>query len=201
MSMPTAADFEVFRQSLTCEEREAIEKWQGSWDKIIRSYQIEGELPDPSIASEEAVTDLVRNFTQAIGKALVCRGPVFRGLSASRYCPKCISYLRFLIAGPDELSFPSHDSASVDEQIARGFCMTEVDDMEKHLAVLLRIDSLTSRFLKPFVHKHKDEGEVVLLKGAKYRKVKTRRSPDPKNGLEYWEVDLVEQPVRDVTTV
>lgn len=66
------------------------------------------------------------------------------------------------------------------------------DDDERTLSVLLVISSVTGKYLKPFQHDAKDEGEVVLLRGSKYRRISAERQLDPKENLEYWIMQVEE---------
>jgi hypothetical protein len=190
-SQPAAADLQRFVAQLTAEEKKAIEWWLNVGAAVLRPYQLDGLIPANSSAAE--MSALEDRLNRALAKAVVCRGIVFRGLSASVWRPEAMDYLGELVTGRGEIVLRSHDSATYSEQMGREWCRTEVDDDPRDLAVLLRIESLTSRHLAPFVHRHKDEQEVVLLKGSRYQRVATRRLPDPKINLTYWEVDLTEQ--------
>jgi hypothetical protein len=183
--------FERFAESLTLEERAAVLQWLNVGYDIIRSFQSGGVIPE--YLSFQQVEALERHFSSALSKAVICTELVFRGLSAGSWRPEHIEFLRSLTHGPEEITLTSHDSATLSEEIGRDWCRIGPDDEERHLSVFLRIQPRTARYLAPFRHQPKDEGEVVLLKGTRYQRTSSRRLPDPKPGLEYWEVDLVEK--------
>ena len=183
--------FEKFAESLTPEERAAVCQWLNVTYDIIRGFQIEGCIPEHLLPQQVEV--LGRHFSAALAKAVVCTETVFRGLSAGNWRPKHIDFLHWLIHDPQEITFPSYDSTTLSEEIGRAYCRTGPDDEERHLSVFLRVQPLTARYLAPFKYKAKDEEEVVLLKGARYKRTNSQRLTDPKLGLEYWEVDLVEE--------
>jgi hypothetical protein len=188
---PHRTCFEKFAESLTLEESAAVRQWLNVGYDIIRGFQSEGGIPEH--LSFQQVEALERYFSNALSKAVVCTEMVFRGLSIGNWRPERIEFLRGLIHGPEEITFPSHDSATLSEEIGRDWCRIGRDDEERHLSVFLRVQPRTARYLVPFKHLAKDEEEVVLLKGARYRRISRRRLPDPKLGLEYWEVDLIEE--------
>jgi hypothetical protein len=186
--------FENFAESLTPEESAVVRFWLNMGYQIIQAFQMDGSVPKGH--SSQHMEPLERQFSSALAKAVVCTETVFRGLSAGgawEVRPGSMVFLSRLIHSPQGISFPSHDSASLLEEIGRGHCYIDPEDEERRLAVLLRVQPRTARYLAPFTHKAKDEEEVVLLKGARYRRTSSRRLPDPKPGLEYWEVDLVEE--------
>jgi hypothetical protein len=186
--------FAAFAASLTPDERVAIERWQGVHYESLRWYQLTGEIPCGSTAVEMAAFE--HAFSSALRKAVVCREPVFRGLSAGRWRPERIDYLFSLVSGTSEIVLRSHDSASRNEARARDWCfLNPADKEERHLAVFLRITPLSARYLAPFLHQAGDEEEVILLKGTIYERISARQIPSGRDGLDYWEIELVEQVV------
>jgi hypothetical protein len=186
--------FERFAESLSPEESAVVRYWLNMGYQIIQAFQMDGSVPEGY--SYQQVKALERHFSSALAKAVVCTETVFRGLSAGGHWevrPGSMDFLSRLIHGPQEISFPTHDSASLSEEIGRGHCYIDPEDQPRRLSVLLRVRPQTARYLAPFRHQAKDEEEVVLLKGARYRRTGSRRLLDPKSDLEYWQVDLVEE--------
>lgn len=190
MPEPSPEDVARFAESLTPGEKAAVEAWLGMGAVVLRAFELCGSVPPQMTREEMAVIE--DDFRRAMAKALLCRQLVFRGLSAGRWRPEAMEYLFSMIQGRETFSIATYDSATASESIGRAFCRLEPDDEERHLAVLMRIRPMTARWLRPFVHRALDETEVVLLKGTHYRRQAVRRLPDPKEGLELWEVDLVE---------
>lgn len=177
--------FHNFECSLTEAEKEAIQTWLNLGYESIREYQRTG-----TCYGNVAVVE--QHLSHALTKAVVCMGTVFRGLSAGNWRPERMDYLRQLLDGPSVWVLPCHDSASELEKIGRGFTYTDSGDEKRHLAILCKIEVKTARYLAPFKHKDRDEGEVVLLKGTRYQRVRKRRLDDPASGLEYWELEWEE---------
>lgn len=109
-------EFERFEQSLTPAEREATHAWLGVWGEAIRDHQLNDGGCDRTCRYE-------LNFSTALGKAVTCTDPVFRGLSTSNnnWRPERIDFLRGLIKGPEEYTLEAHASASTQEEIGRAF--------------------------------------------------------------------------------
>jgi hypothetical protein len=186
--MSTASDdFQQFAERLTEADRRAIKWWLDIGSLFLRQYQMDGSLP--SGVSQAEMDSMEEAFSGALAKAVVCRELVFRGLSASRLLPPELAYVQSFIHGPSEIIISTHDSATLSEDMGRSYCRL---DEPKDLAVLLRIRTLTARYLRPLAHKAKDEKEVVLLKGTHYRRDAATRLSDPRPGLEFWEVNLIE---------
>ena len=80
---PHSEYFERFAESLTPEERAAVQRWLDVAFDIIRSFQTDGSLPPESIMPGREVEALERNFSSALAKAVVCMETVFRGLSVT----------------------------------------------------------------------------------------------------------------------
>jgi hypothetical protein len=177
--------FKEFKQALSKGERDAIQRWLGIWYDYIRTYQRTG-IGDTEVVEAE------RNLKSALNKAVVCKKTVYRGLSAGSWRPEEIAYMRNLVEGPNIYELPCHDSASVMESIGRAFTYIEPDDEERNMAVLLIAHPKTARYLAPFQHNAKNEGEVVLLQGTKFKRVTAVKKPDPKPNLEYWELQVEE---------
>ena len=187
---PSPEDFARFADSLTRGEKAAVEAWLGMGAVVLREFQLYGSVP-PQISRQEMAA-VQEDFGRAMAKAVLCTQVVFRGLSAGRWRPEAAEYLSSVIHGRETFSIATYDSATASESIGRAFCRLEPDDEERHLAVLMLIRPMTARWLRPFVHRALDEGEVILMKGTHYRREAVRRLPNPKDGLEFWEVDLVE---------
>lgn len=185
-----ADPFQRFAESLTPDERRAVESWLGMGYTIIRQYQRDGTVP--SAYSVAHVDSVLQAFNRALEKAVICNEHAFRGLSASRCLPGDFEYVHSFVSGSGSIPLTSHDSATVSEELGRSFCRL---DEEKDLGVLLRIQPRTARYLRPFSHKSKDEEEVVLLKGSRYRRTAVARQADPKPGFELWEVELIEEEI------
>lgn len=186
--------FERFAESLSPDESAAVRRWLNMEYQIIQAFQMDGSVPEGY--SYQKAKALECHFSRALAKAVFCTETVFRGLSAGgdwEVRPGSMDFLSRLIHGPEEISFSTHDSASLSEGIGRGHCYIDPEDQPRRLSVLLRVQPRTARYLAPFRHKAKDEEEVVLLKGARYRRTGSRRLPDPKPDLAYWQVDLVEK--------
>jgi hypothetical protein len=190
MFEPSPDDVARFADSLTVSEMRALEAWLGMGSTIFREYHLHGALP--STLTPEAMVAIQDDFRSALAKAPLCRQVVFRGLSAGRWRPDAMEHLFSIVRGPDAFSLATYCSATASETIGRSFCRTEPEDEERNLAVLIRVQPVTARWLRPFVHSAVDEEEVVLLRGTQYRRVAVRRLPEPKESLEYWEVDLEE---------
>jgi hypothetical protein len=192
---PHRACFEEFAESLTPEESAAIRYWLDKMGHLfIREFQMDGTVPPGATFQQMEARE--RYFSQALAKAVICTKTVFRGLSAggvTELTSDSMNFLRRLICGPEETIFPSHASASLSEEMAREFCNLDPKDEKRSLAVLLRIQPRTARYLAPFTHTTMDEKDVVLLKDTRYRRTSRRPMPDPKPELEYWEVELVEE--------
>ena len=193
---PHSRCFDRFKERLLPEECSAVKGWLNNIShEIIRDFQIDGSVPHGRTFQQ--IEAFERHFSSALAKAVVCKETVFRGLSAGGCFfdagTGSMNFLRCLIDGPEEIIFPSHASASLSEEIGRGHCHIDPEDQPRRLSVLLRIQPRTARYLAPYTHKPKDEEEVVILKGTPYRRTNRRRLPDPKPGLEYWEVELVEE--------
>src|SRR4030081_3449003 len=94
-SAPAAEDLERFASQLTPDEREAIMGWLNVGADVLRPYQLQGVVPPHSSAA--AMASFEDSFNRALAKAIVCKGPVFRGLSASRWRPQSMDYLKSLI--------------------------------------------------------------------------------------------------------
>jgi hypothetical protein len=187
-SVPSPSYSRRFKQKLTQPQKDAIERWLGIHYATMRQYQIHGCVPP----DRQEVKTWVQDFTEALlNSDFICRQMVFRGLAANEDQHDRIEYLNSLLTMPNELMFPSHDSASWCEKIGRSF-LTGPPDERPSLAVLLRIKPLTARFLRPFRHKAKNEYDVVLLQGARYRKSTPRKLYDAQNGGGHWEIDLEE---------
>src|SRR3989304_5774627 len=186
MMEPSPVDFRRFAESLTPAEKTAVQAWLDMGATLFREFELYGAVPSQMMP--QSMTAVVNDFGKAMEKAVPCRQLVFRGLSAGRWRPPDIEYLLSVLQGPENLSIPIYASASAAEAIGRSFCRVGADDEERHLAVLMRIRPLTARWLRPFEHRSMDEHEVVLLKGTSYRREAARRMPDPKEGLEFWEV-------------
>jgi hypothetical protein len=159
--------FTLFRSSLNHDEHQAINGWLGLYYEDICVYQRTGE-------GGERVIKVEKNLNSALSKADKC------------FCPDRQQYIRELINGNETFVLDSHASASVVKEIAKGFTFTDPDDDDRTLSLLLQISSRTGRYLKPFQHKAGDEGEVVLLRGSKYRRIFAKRQADPKINHEYW---------------
>lgn len=183
-------EFDLFADSLTESEKSAVLKWLNVGYDLIRNYQLSGNIPQAFAKSQVAI--LVEDFTKALQKAVVCTQTTYRGLSASNWRPESIRFLRGLVAGPECITFASHDSATICEAIGHSFCCTANEDDEKNLSVLLRISPRNARFLAPFKHHTCDEFEVVLLKGARYNRTAVRRLDAERTGQEFWGVDIRE---------
>lgn len=177
--------FSEFAQSLTDVERQAIHAWLNLGYLDIRNYQLTG-LGDANVVKDE------QNLGTALGKAVICQKPVYRGLSAVKWRPDAMEYLKNRINGDEVHELLCHDSASLIEDIGRAFTRTGPDDEEHNLSVFLKIRPKTARYLAPFKHKAKDEGEVVLLCGSRYQRISAVRKPDPKPNLEFWELEFEE---------
>jgi ADP-ribosyltransferase exoenzyme len=171
--------FTLFRSSLNHDEHQAINGWLGLYYEDICVYQRTGE-------GDERVIKVEKNLNSALSKAVICHHAVYRGLSDKCFCPDRQQYIRELINGNETFVLDSHASASVVKEIAKGFTFTDPDDDDRTLSLLLQISSRTGRYLKPFQHKAGDEGEVVLLRGSKYRRIFAKRQADPKINHEYW---------------
>ena len=141
---------------------------------------------------DHAVVHLEHNLCAALSKAVVCRRIVYRGLSDRFLSPDRQQYMRRLLFAPVTFTLDCYASASVLREISEGFTFTEPDDDERTLSVLLQISSQTGRYLKPFRHEAKDEGEVVLLRGSRYRRISSERKANPKPNLEYWVMQVEE---------
>ena len=135
------------------------------------------------------VVTLERDLTSALDLAVACERVVWRGAAASPYADGAQAFLCGLVSS-DTISFPCHYSATVSEDMAREFLC--LDDDEKCISVLLRIEARTARYLRPFRHHALDEDEVVLLEGVRYRCTERKRNRDPNEGHEYWELSLEE---------
>ena len=81
-------------QSLTDDERKAIEAWLGIWYEAIRYYQLTG-------SGDATVVQLEWNLGAALVKAVICQKTVYRGLSAGECKPDDIAYMRTIIEGPE----------------------------------------------------------------------------------------------------
>ena len=183
--MCSEQEFIDFEASLSDDERKAIEAWLGVWYERICMYQHSGE-------GDHVVVRLESNLRAALSKAVVCHRMIYRGLSDRFLCPDRQQYMRRLLLGPETFTLDCHASASVLREIGEGFTFTEPDDDERTLSVLLQISSKTGRYLKPFRHGAKDEGEVVLLRGSRYRRISAERKVNPKPNLEYWVMQVEE---------
>jgi hypothetical protein len=183
--MCSEQEFIDFEASLSDGERKAIEAWLGVWSESICIYQRSGE-------GDQVVVRLESNLRAALSKAVVCRRIIYRGLSDRFLSPDRQQYMRRLLLGPEIFTLDCHASASVLREIGEGFTFTEPDDDERTLSVLLQTSSKTGRYLKPFRHGAKDEGEVVLLRGSRYRRIFAERKADPKPNLEYWVMQVEE---------
>ena len=177
--------FNEFEQALTDDEKNAIKAWLGVRYEAIRTYQQTG-------VGDATVVQFERNLNTALAKAVICQKTVYRGLSAGNWRPDAIKYIRTILVGPETFKLPCHDSASVIESIGRAFTFTESDDEERHLAVLLKVQPKTARYLAPFQHEAKHEDEVVLLHETEYRRASAKRMSNPKPNLELWELELEE---------
>ncbi len=173
--------FKEFEKSLTKNERKAIQCWLGAFHESICCHQI-------TRRGSADVAQYEQDLGTALTKAVICQKIVYRGLSAGNWRPDKIKYLKELIEGPATFKLPCHGSASMEESIGRGFTFTEPNDEERNLAVLLKVQPKTARYLAPFQHKYKDEKEVVLLRGSTFRRISKKKKPD----LEFWELDIEE---------
>lgn len=179
---------ERWKGSLSEKESKSVRAWMGVQYDSIRAFQRGKNAEDPGIAAIEA------SLSSALSKAVACRAHVYRGLSASveSWQKGSLEYLQGLIDGPEVFTTDSHDSATTDLEVGRSYTRIGPEDESRDLSVLLCIRSLTARHLYPFEHEHKDELEVVLLRGTTYRRRAVRYRGEPRCGQRYYEVDLEE---------
>lgn len=183
--MCSEQEFIDFEASLSDDERKAIKAWLDVGYEGICMYQRSGK-------GNQVVVQLESNLRKALSKAVVCHRIIYRGLSDKLLCPDRQRYMRRLLLGPETFTLDCHASASVLREIGEGFTYIEPDDGERTLSVLLQISSKTGRYLKPFRHDSKDEGEVVMLCGSRYRRISAERKANPKPNLEYWVMQVEE---------
>lgn len=174
-----------FKKSLSQDEKMSIKSWLGVGYDLIRHYQLTGQ-------GESRTIECAHNFKTALQKAVICNETVYRGVSAGNWRADHIQYIRAFIESPTCVTIKSHESASVFKNIGKAFTFTDPCDEERNLAALLIIKPITARYLAPFKHEAKDEGEIVLLSGTKFNRISAKRLPDPKENLEFWELEFEE---------
>ncbi|MEO1143996.1 MAG: hypothetical protein AAFY26_00125 [Cyanobacteria bacterium J06638_22] len=191
--MHSESKFITFESSLNKDEIKAIRAWLGVWYESICNYQRMGEVGNTYIDNLRCtVAEIENNFSAALSKAVSCQCTVYRGISDRFLCPNRQKYIRQLLHGSEIFLLDSHASASIFREIGESFTYTAPDDDERTLSVLLEVSSITGKYLKPFQHAARDEGEVVLLRGSKYRRISAERQMDPKDNLEYWIMQVEE---------
>jgi hypothetical protein len=183
-------EFIDFKKSLTPEEDQAILAWIDMKYKDICQYQLAG-------IGDTEIIQIEHNLSIALQKAVICHRILYRGLSDrdlfdQGVSPKKQQYLKQLLFGPEIFPLDSHASASTNKEIGEAFTYTAPDDPERTMSILLEISSKTARYLKPFEHSAKDEGEVILLRGSKYRRMSVEPQADPKSNHKYWVIQIEE---------
>jgi hypothetical protein len=107
---PSPEECSRFASSLTAREKVAVEAWLNMGATLFREFELYGAVP--SSMTREGMVRVVREFGEAMEKALVCGDPVFRGLAAGSWRPDDMAYLRSLLEGPPLLTLCSYASAS-----------------------------------------------------------------------------------------
>ena len=178
----------LFRAALTPNEVAAIKSWLnlGSW--FVREYKASGELPFgwSAVAFEQFLCDL----DSALAKAPSYSGIAYRGMAASPLIDTYVRELRELVASREDYVAPRHLSASLSDEIGHGHCYLDQDDDPKAISVLLVCRVFKGRLLPGFVHKARDEQEVVLTAGSRFRRLGARRLESPREGHELWKIDF-----------
>jgi hypothetical protein len=176
------------RSALTASEVEAIEWWLNLGSRLLREFRATHELPLGWTAIQ--FEEIAGNLDSALAKAPVYTGMVYRGMAASPLCQRHVRELREFVAARTEWLVPRHLSASLSEEIGRGHCHIDQNDEPKEISVLLVCRATTARLLSGFVHKAKDEQEVVLMAGSRFKHLVSRQLESPRLDQEMWQIDL-----------
>jgi hypothetical protein len=179
---------EDFLSSLTPDESSAIEWWLNLGSRVLRDYRATGERPIG--CKPDQFKRLLENFDSALMKAPMYSGLAYRGAAASPLWSDSLSELRALIVSEQDFEVQDHLSASISEEIGIGHCHTEPDDQPREISVLHVFRVQTARLLPGFVHRAKDEQEIVITRGSRFKRLSTRQLPSPRDKQEFWRIDL-----------
>jgi hypothetical protein len=177
-----------FRAVLSATEIATLEWWVNMGSRMLREFSCTGDLP-PN-CDRERFDELLRYLNSALAKAPPHSGLVYRGMGASPLWQDCVRELRALIGSNEEFVAPRHLSASLSEEIGVGHCYIEPTDPVREISVLLACRVVNAPALPGFINRAKDEREVVLLKGSRFRRLGTYRLASPRPGQELWRIDL-----------
>ena len=108
-----------FRERLSAPQSMAIEKWLNVGSEHLREYY--ALAPDERQNVDQALKQFVKDLEDAVEQGYLYRGRAYRGLSAGKWRPQHIDYLRRLVDGEPEIVFDAPASASHVESIGRGW--------------------------------------------------------------------------------
>ena len=178
--MTTSSDF---RSILTLDEVGAIEWWLNVGSRLLREHT-------ESDSTDERLEELSSRFDSALAKAPIFSGVVYRGTAASPLWRSHVDELHDLIASSEPFVAPRHLSASLSEDIGHGHCYVETNDPPRQISVWLVCRVNSARLLQGFVHRAKDEQEVVLTRGSRFKRLACCQLPSPRPNQELWRIDL-----------
>jgi hypothetical protein len=177
-----------FRSSLTDAEVATIEWWLDLGSRFLREHTDTGALLPGWSASQ--YVEKSSQLDSALAKAPVYSGVLYRGAAGSQLWPEYVGELRRLVHSTEDFAVSRHLSASISKDIGCGHCFLEPEDPSREISVLFVLRVTSARLLAGFVHRAKDEQEVVIIRGSRFRRIETRRLPSPRPNQEFWRIEL-----------